>query len=465
MPELPEVETVRRGLAPVMEGAVIDEVEQRRADLRVAVPAALRPAADRAHGRRASAGAPNTSSPTSTTATCSSCISACRARSASRPTAATADRRRATITPRSKLRAHDHVVFHMSSGRARRLQRSAPLRPDGPRAARATSTTSKHFTRHRHRAARQRARRRRRSPRLLRGPHRAAQGGADGPAADRRARQHLCLRGAVAGAAVARPRRRARSPRKTGTPTRGGRPARRGDPRGARGGDRRRRLVAPRPHPRRRASSATSSTPSRSTTARASPARGRTAAASSAAWSSPAARPSIVRSASAEGAIETWPSRTILVETRGAVGADHAQPAEGAERAQRGADRRTGRGARRLRGGPRRSARSSSPARRRPSPPAPTSRRWRSLTFVEAYLARSRRRRSTASAEIAEADHRRGRRLLPRRRLRARHDVRHRHRRRHREIRPAGDHARHHARASAARSACRAPSARPRRWT
>jgi formamidopyrimidine-DNA glycosylase len=34
MPELPEVETVRRGLAPVMEGAVIDRVELRRPDLR-----------------------------------------------------------------------------------------------------------------------------------------------------------------------------------------------------------------------------------------------------------------------------------------------------------------------------------------------------------------------------------------------------------------------------------------------
>ena len=34
MPELPEVETVRRGLAPVMEDAVIRQVEQRRPDLR-----------------------------------------------------------------------------------------------------------------------------------------------------------------------------------------------------------------------------------------------------------------------------------------------------------------------------------------------------------------------------------------------------------------------------------------------
>ncbi|MCB1492605.1 MAG: bifunctional DNA-formamidopyrimidine glycosylase/DNA-(apurinic or apyrimidinic site) lyase [Rhodobiaceae bacterium] len=39
MPELPEVETVRRGLAPVMEGARIVAVEQRRADLRFPFPA------------------------------------------------------------------------------------------------------------------------------------------------------------------------------------------------------------------------------------------------------------------------------------------------------------------------------------------------------------------------------------------------------------------------------------------
>ena len=38
MPELPEVETVRRGLAPVMEGATLLKVEQRRGDLRVPFP-------------------------------------------------------------------------------------------------------------------------------------------------------------------------------------------------------------------------------------------------------------------------------------------------------------------------------------------------------------------------------------------------------------------------------------------
>lgn len=38
MPELPEVETVRRGLQPVMEGALIEAVEQRRPDLRFPFP-------------------------------------------------------------------------------------------------------------------------------------------------------------------------------------------------------------------------------------------------------------------------------------------------------------------------------------------------------------------------------------------------------------------------------------------
>src|SRR5688572_32142695 len=38
MPELPEVETVRRGLQPVMEGARFDRVEARRGDLRWPLP-------------------------------------------------------------------------------------------------------------------------------------------------------------------------------------------------------------------------------------------------------------------------------------------------------------------------------------------------------------------------------------------------------------------------------------------
>ncbi len=49
MPELPEVETVRRGLAPVLEGATISCVEQRRPDLRFPFPERL---AARLEGQR-----------------------------------------------------------------------------------------------------------------------------------------------------------------------------------------------------------------------------------------------------------------------------------------------------------------------------------------------------------------------------------------------------------------------------
>ncbi|MEM7268950.1 MAG: bifunctional DNA-formamidopyrimidine glycosylase/DNA-(apurinic or apyrimidinic site) lyase [Pseudomonadota bacterium] len=49
MPELPEVETVRRGLAPVMEGKVIETCIQRRPDLRWPLPDRF---AERLTGRR-----------------------------------------------------------------------------------------------------------------------------------------------------------------------------------------------------------------------------------------------------------------------------------------------------------------------------------------------------------------------------------------------------------------------------
>src|SRR6202789_814194 len=49
MPELPEVETVRRGLTPVMRGARIDKVELRRADIRFPFPDSF---AKRLTGRR-----------------------------------------------------------------------------------------------------------------------------------------------------------------------------------------------------------------------------------------------------------------------------------------------------------------------------------------------------------------------------------------------------------------------------
>ena len=49
MPELPEVETVRRGLVPVLEGAVFARVEQRRANLRFPLPERF---VERLEGRR-----------------------------------------------------------------------------------------------------------------------------------------------------------------------------------------------------------------------------------------------------------------------------------------------------------------------------------------------------------------------------------------------------------------------------
>lgn len=49
MPELPEVETVRRGITPALVGRVLVEVHQRRADLRVPFPAGF---AQRLRGRR-----------------------------------------------------------------------------------------------------------------------------------------------------------------------------------------------------------------------------------------------------------------------------------------------------------------------------------------------------------------------------------------------------------------------------
>ncbi len=47
MPELPEVETVRRGLEPAMVGARIDKVELRRKDIRFPFPARFKPRLER----------------------------------------------------------------------------------------------------------------------------------------------------------------------------------------------------------------------------------------------------------------------------------------------------------------------------------------------------------------------------------------------------------------------------------
>ena len=65
MPELPEVETVMRGLAKAMAGRRIAKVELRRKDLRFPFPQGFRRAARPASASRAFGGAPNISSPIS----------------------------------------------------------------------------------------------------------------------------------------------------------------------------------------------------------------------------------------------------------------------------------------------------------------------------------------------------------------------------------------------------------------
>ena len=63
MPELPEVETVRRGLAPVMEGARFVKVEARRGDLRWPLPKDFVARLEGQDGRQGSAAARNICSP------------------------------------------------------------------------------------------------------------------------------------------------------------------------------------------------------------------------------------------------------------------------------------------------------------------------------------------------------------------------------------------------------------------
>ena len=80
MPELPEVETVRRGLEPAMVGARFTKVAQRRPDLRFPFPERF---AERLRGRRSRpwAAGPSICWPTCPPARCWSCIWACRAAS------------------------------------------------------------------------------------------------------------------------------------------------------------------------------------------------------------------------------------------------------------------------------------------------------------------------------------------------------------------------------------------------
>ncbi|WP_078708734.1 bifunctional DNA-formamidopyrimidine glycosylase/DNA-(apurinic or apyrimidinic site) lyase [Consotaella salsifontis] len=120
MPELPEVETVRRGLQPVMEGATIADVTLRRPDLRLPLPERF---AERLAGRgidhlgrRAKYLLAELDDGT-TLAIHLGMSGSMRIEAADD---ATADARArvpgAFLFPRSTTLTHDHVVFHLKDG-------------------------------------------------------------------------------------------------------------------------------------------------------------------------------------------------------------------------------------------------------------------------------------------------------------------------------------------------------------
>ena len=114
MPELPEVETVRRGLAPAMEGAKIEKAELRRKDLRFPFQkdfaARLEGRTVTGLGRRAKYLMADLSS--------GDVLLMHLGMSGSFRVIAHGKKRAPGKFhhPRNEERAHDHVVFHMSSG-------------------------------------------------------------------------------------------------------------------------------------------------------------------------------------------------------------------------------------------------------------------------------------------------------------------------------------------------------------
>jgi formamidopyrimidine-DNA glycosylase len=114
MPELPEVETVRLGLAPVMEGAVIDKVEVRRPDLRTPFPPRF---ARRLAGRKVVGLGRRAKYLLADLDDGNVLVMHLGMSGSFRIEADGTGKVAGTYChPRSERRAHDHVVFHMSSG-------------------------------------------------------------------------------------------------------------------------------------------------------------------------------------------------------------------------------------------------------------------------------------------------------------------------------------------------------------
>jgi formamidopyrimidine-DNA glycosylase len=113
MPELPEVETVRRGLAPVMEGARIIRVEARRPDLRQPLP---RDFVKRLEGQTVTGIGRRAKYLTADLASGDVLLMHLGMSGSFR---VSHDDKKATpgeFHHRRGAAAHDHVVFHMSSG-------------------------------------------------------------------------------------------------------------------------------------------------------------------------------------------------------------------------------------------------------------------------------------------------------------------------------------------------------------
>jgi formamidopyrimidine-DNA glycosylase len=112
MPELPEVETVRRGLAPVMEGATILKVEQRRPDLRIPFPRGF---AKRLTGRKVVSVGRRAKYLVVDLDDGNALIMHLGMSGSFR--VRQGDEEKATASPyhpRSKAGTHDHVIFHMA---------------------------------------------------------------------------------------------------------------------------------------------------------------------------------------------------------------------------------------------------------------------------------------------------------------------------------------------------------------
>jgi formamidopyrimidine-DNA glycosylase len=114
VPELPEVETVRRGLQPVMEGARIVKVEARRPDLRRPLPANF---AQRIEGTTVTGLGRRAKYLTADLSSGEVLLMHLGMSGSFRVGHAKKDTSPGEFHhPRSAAAAHDHVVFHMSSG-------------------------------------------------------------------------------------------------------------------------------------------------------------------------------------------------------------------------------------------------------------------------------------------------------------------------------------------------------------